>query len=64
MLAVGVGGDCLDNFSVLYRFCSLHLSPADGSIKTEIMPQMVVKSKTTIQHSFVGVSVHLVVRMN
>ena len=31
-----VGGGCLDNFSLLYRFCSLQLSPGDGSIKTEI----------------------------
>ena len=63
VLAVGVGGNCLDKFSLLYRFCSLHLSPGDGSIKTKIMPQMTVKPKTAIQHSTVGVSVHLGVRI-
>ena len=51
MFAVGVGGGCLDIVRLLYRFCSFQLSPTDGSIKTEIMPERTVKPKTTNQHS-------------
>ena len=59
LLAVGVGGGCLEFFSLLYCFCSLHLSPGDGSIKADILPQRTVKPKTTNQHSTVGINVHL-----
>ena len=56
VLAVGVGGSCLDIFFLL---CSLHLCPGDGSIKTEVLPQRTGKPKITNQHSTGGVSVHL-----
>ena len=39
VFAVAMGGSCLDNFSLLYRFRSLHLSPGNGSIKTKLPPQ-------------------------
>ena len=63
LLAVGVGGSCLDIFSLLYHFRSLHLSPGNGSIKTEILPLRTVKPKTTNQHSTVCVSVYLGARI-
>ena len=52
-----VGGGCLGNFSLLYRFCSLQLSPGDGSIKTEILLRRTSKPKTTNQHSIVSMGV-------
>ena len=58
VLALGVGG-------VVWTILSFPFSPPpeDGSIKTEILPQRTGKPKTTNQHSTVGISVHLGVRM-
>ena len=45
VLAVSVG---VGLFGQFYCFCSLHLSPEDGSIKTEILPQSTGKPKQLI----------------
>ena len=47
MLAVGVVGGCLDIFLSPIPFLFSRLSPGDGSIKTEILPQRTDKPKTT-----------------
>ena len=58
VLALGVG-------EVVWTILSFPFSPSpeDGSIKTEILPQRTGKPKTTNQHSTVGISVHLGLRM-
>ena len=49
-LAVGAGGGCLGIcFSRLSFLLSFSLSLGDGPIKTEILSQRAVKSKTTNQ---------------
>ena len=50
-LAVGVGGDGLDIFTLIYPFSSLSLSLGDGPIKTEILSQRAVKPRTTNQQT-------------
>ena len=45
VLAVGVG---VGLFGQFYCFSSLHLSPEDGPIKTEILPQRTGKPKQLI----------------
>ena len=44
-LAVGAGEGCLDSCTVLYPFSPLR----DGPIKTEILSERAVNSKTTNQ---------------
>ena len=39
------GWDCLDIFSLVYRFSSFSLSVGDGPIYTEILSQRAVKPK-------------------
>ena len=48
-LAVGVGGSCLDIFTLLYLFSPLSSSLGDGPIETEILSQRALKPKTTNQ---------------
>ena len=49
-LAVGVGGGCLDIFSLVCHFSlTFSLSLGDGPIWTEILSQRAVKPKTTNQ---------------
>ena len=43
VLTVGVGVGLFEQF---YSFCSLHLSPGDGSIEIEMLPQRTGKPKT------------------
>ena len=62
VLAVGVGGGCLDIFfSHLSLLFSFSLSLEDGSILTEILSQRAVKPKTTNQiwHSYSNLDVPL-----
>ena len=48
MVEVGVGGGCLDIFSLLYHFSfSFSLSLGDGLIETEILLQRAVKPQPT-----------------
>ena len=48
-LAVGMGGGCLDIFTLLYPCSPLSLSLGDGPIQTEILSQRAVIPKTTNQ---------------
>ena len=56
VLAVGAGGGCLDNFTLIYPFSSFSLSLGDGPIYTEILSQRAVKPKTTNQPTQVSMS--------
>ena len=50
VLAVGVGGGCLEIFSLVFHFSfSFSLSPGDSSIQTEILSQRAFRPKTTNQ---------------
>ena len=48
-LAVGVGGGCLDIFTLLSFLSSFSLILGDGPILTEILSQKAFKPKTTNQ---------------